>query len=103
MLQDSRIITMLSIRQCAYMYSMRFNVDDSHWNPERGSFFFNFFSPSHEPGCFFFFAFLFSLPLSRDSDPASHDRLFFPPPTAVRALRFYREKISALPSSTRVD
>ena len=47
----------------------------------------------------------FSLPPSRSSDPGSHSRLFFPLPTTVRALQFYREKISALflSSSTRVE
>ena len=41
---------------------------------------------------------LFSLPPSLNSDPGSHGRLFFPLSTTVRALHFYREKISALSS-----
>ena len=46
---------------------------------------------------FIIFALLFSLPPinSRNSDPGSHSRLFSLP-TTVRALHFYREKISAL-------
>ena len=46
------------------------------------------------------FALLFSLPSigRRDSDPGSHGRLSSPLPTMVRALHFYREKISALPA-----
>ena len=55
---------------------------------------------------FFFFSFFFiilsspfnSLPPSRNSDPRSHTKLFYPPSTAVRALHFFREKISALSS-----
>ena len=50
---------------------------------------------------FFCWPFLFSFPPSRNSDPGSHSWLFSPFPTTVRALHFYREKISALPSSTR--
>ena len=46
---------------------------------------------------FIIFALLFSLPPSRNSDPGSHSRLFSPLPTTVPALRFLREKISALP------
>ena len=42
--------------------------------------------------------FFFSLPPSRDSEPVSHSMLFSPFPTKVRALYFYREKISALSS-----
>ena len=43
------------------------------------------------------FALLFPLPLTRNSNPGSHSRLFFPSPLrTVRALHFYREKISAL-------
>ena len=50
---------------------------------------------------FIIFALLFSLPPSRNSDPGSHGRLFS---TTVRVLHFYREKISALSSSsTRVE
>ena len=44
------------------------------------------------------FALLFSLPPSSNSDPGSHSRLFSPLPTTVRALHFYREKISELSS-----
>ena len=48
---------------------------------------------------FMMFALLFSLPASRNSDPGSHSRLFSPPTIfAVRALHFYRDKISALSS-----
>ena len=40
---------------------------------------------------------LIKLPFSRNSYPGSHGRLFSAlPPTAVRALHFYREKDSAL-------
>ena len=39
------------------------------------------------------FLFIFCLPPSRNSDPGSHTRLFSLP-VAVRALHFYREKIS---------
>ena len=35
---------------------------------------------------------------SRESDLRSYSRLFFPLPTTMNALRFYREKGSALPS-----
>ena len=49
------------------------------------------------------FALLFSLPPGRKSDPGSHSRLPPPLPTTVRALHFYRENSSDLPSSTRVD
>ena len=38
----------------------------------------------------------YSLPPSRNSDPGSHSRIFSQPPITVRALQFYREKISAL-------
>ena len=41
---------------------------------------------------------MFSLPPSRNSDPGSHSRRFSPLPTAVRALPFYRDNISALSS-----
>ena len=44
---------------------------------------------------FIIFALLFSLPPGRNSDPGGSSP---PLPTAVRALHFYREKISALPS-----
>ena len=52
---------------------------------------------------FIIFARLFSLPpiSSRNSDPGSRSRLFFPPThysCSFRALHFYREKISALSS-----
>ena len=49
---------------------------------------------------FVIFAFLFSLPPSRNSDPGSHtyQALFSPLPTSVRVFHFYREKISALSS-----
>ena len=60
-------------------------------------------SPLSSPFFPVVFALLFSLPPSRDSDPGSPSRLFFSLPTTVRALQFYREKISALPSSTRVE
>ena len=50
------------------------------------------------PHSFTIFALLSSLPPSRSSDPGSHSRLFFPLPTRVRALHFYRENISALSS-----
>ena len=33
---------------------------------------------------------------SRNSDPGSHSRLFFPIPATVRALNFFRENISVL-------
>ena len=49
------------------------------------------------------FALLFFLPPGRKSDPGSHSRLPPPLPTTVRALHFYRENSSDLPSSTRVD
>ena len=60
--------------------------------------------------CLFFFIFFFlfpshllsspfcSLPPSRNSDLGSHNRLFSPLSTTVRALHFYREKNSALSS-----
>ena len=45
------------------------------------------------------FALLFPLPLTRNSNPGSHSRLFFPSPLrTVRALHFYREKTWALSS-----
>ena len=44
-----------------------------------GQLFFFFFSPSHMLSSPFFF----SLPLSRNSDPGSHSRLFSPPPHYV--------------------
>ena len=53
------------------------------------------FFPSH----FIVVALLFSLPPSRSSEPGTHSRLFPPLPTTVRALHFYRKKMSALPSS----
>ena len=62
-----------------------------------GKFFFFFFFPMP----FIMFALLFSLPPSRSSDPGSHSRLFPPLPTTVRALHFYRAKISALSSLVR--
>ena len=44
-----------------------------------------------------FFALLFFVPPSRNSDPGSHSRLFSPVThTAVRALHFNREKVPAL-------
>ena len=45
-------------------------------------------------------SFPFSLPAinSRNSDPGSLSRLFPPLPATVRALHFYREKISAISS-----
>ena len=68
------------------------------------------FNPSHLLSLLFFFlihpiyyrclSFL-SLPptcSSRASDPGSHSRLFFPLPSTVRALHFYRHKIGALSS-----
>ena len=61
-------------------------------------FFFFFFFGSIP---FIIFALLFSHPPSRNSEPGSHSReaASFPPlPTMVRAMRFYREKISALSS-----
>ena len=45
---------------------------------------------------FIILAHLFSLPSSGNSDPGSHSRLFFPLPTTVRVLHFYRDSISAL-------
>ena len=50
---------------------------------------------------FIIFDLLFSLPPinSRNSDPGSHRRLFFPLPTKVCTLHFYRGKTSALSSS----
>ena len=73
-------------------------------------FFFFFFSPffssSHLLSSLFFFT--FPRINSRNSRPGPHtySRLFSPPlPATVRALHFYREKMSALrlPSSTRVE
>ena len=61
--------------------------------------------PDYTVGCFFFFfvpfiffALLFSHPPCRNSDPSSYRRLSSSLPTAVRALHFYRDNISALSS-----
>ena len=43
---------------------------------------------------FIVLAALFSLLLTRNSDPRSHCRIFFPLPTVVQALHFNRENIS---------
>ena len=52
--------------------------------------------------CFFIpfsiFAFIFSLPPSRNSDSGSHRKFFYPLPTTARALHSYREKISRVSS-----
>ena len=63
------------------------------WANTYHSSFFYFLFPSHLLSSPFY-----SLPPSRNSDPGSHSRLFSPLPTTVRALHFYREKISALSS-----
>ena len=61
---------------------------------------FFFFHPIYLVLCIIVFALLFSFPPinSRNSDPESHSRLFSPLPSTVRALHFYREKVSALSS-----
>ena len=65
-----------------------------------------FFFPFFFSIPFIIFALLFSLPPSRNSDPGSHGRLFFPPTHHGSCLCFFfsREDFrSFLPSSTRVE
>ena len=62
------------------------------WLSPAGDFFYCYYFPSHLLSSPFFLY----LPPSRNSDPGSHSRLFSPLPTTVRALHFYREKISAV-------
>ena len=86
-------------------------IDDSRGDAQPSFFclfLFLFFHLIYDLGRFFFLLFpipfiisalLFLLYInSRDSDPGSHSRLFFALPATVRALHFYREKDSALPS-----
>ena len=87
-------------------------IDDSRGDAQPSFFFFSFFfcfSISFMISAVFSFL-LFPIPFiisallfllyinSRDSDPGSHSRLFSALPATVRALHFYREKDSALPS-----
>ena len=75
-------------------------LDHQSDRPVRALFFlFLFFSPSQLLSS----PFVFFLPPRRISDPGSHSRLLSPLLTTVRALHFYRDKISALHSSTCVE
>ena len=97
----SRLFSPLSSRtvRALHFFSRDFNT----WYIITRFLFFSFFLFSIP---FIIFALLFSLRPSRNSNPGSHSRLFSPPahyPLRFVPCIFFREKIPALPSSTRVE
>ena len=86
----------------SYIYIRQLSKQVLHTRDRFGRrqfFFFLLFFPPHP--VYYLHTYFTPLPPinSRNSDPGSHRRLFFPLPTKVCTLHFYRGKTSALSSS----